>query len=284
MALVVLLATACSSLAPVKPRQRVALHFDARVGEQPFACGKSYDDQGANHSRITPSDLRFYVTAIELLDASGRATPLQLDQDGLWQYRDVVLLDFENGSGPCRNGNPGMHTVVGGTVPPGDYRALRFTVGLPFDLNHADTTLAPSPLNLTAMFWSWQAGYKFFKLDMITDGPARDRRNASPAPAGFPVHLGSTECKAVTRTSPATSCTNSNRVTVFLSPFDVERHVVSLDLASLLADSDIVKQTAGTAPGCMAAPDDADCTGVMGAFGLPFAGRPAGTQRVFSAR
>src|SRR5574343_335397 len=136
-----------------------------RSNGEPFVCGRSYDKVGSAASRITPTDFRFYVSDVALLDAAGHATPLTLGQDGAWQYRNVALIDLEDGAGPCRNGTAATHPQLTGHLPPGDYRGVRLTVGLPMALNHADVTLAPPPLNLTAMFWNWQAGYKFFKFD-----------------------------------------------------------------------------------------------------------------------
>lgn len=273
----------------------VAVRFAARVGAQPFRCGAGYDGIGRTASRITPSDFRFYVSSVALLDEDGRAVPLRLEQDGRWQYRDVALLDFEDGSGPCRNGNAGLHEAVTGHVQAGRYRGLQFTLGVPADLNHGDPAVAPPPLNLSAMFWSWQAGYKFVKIDMATRGQARGGTappaDAAPVPAaaprrraaGFPIHLGSTDCVSPAATAAPSSCARPNRVTVRLDAFDVATEQVEFDLAALLRDTDVDVNAPDSAPGCMAGPDDADCRFVMPAFGLPFDGQPALPQRVFRA-
>ncbi len=271
----------------------VALKFSARVGAESFACGKSYGGIGTTQSRITPTDFRFYVSNVELIDRHGKAVPVKLDQDGLWQYRNVALLDFEDGTGPCRNGNPGMHLEVTGTVPKGHYRGVRFILGVPFELNHGDPTIAPSPLNLTSMFWVWQAGYKFVKIDMSTSGqpqasePERDLAAAGKKrlrASGFPIHLGSTDCASSSLTAPPTGCKNPNRLTVTFEKFDPDKNVVVADAAALLNDSNVDINAPDTAPGCMSAPNDEDCAQVMPAFGLPFGSKPAAQQRFFSVR
>ena len=290
--------------------QKVALKFSAMVGAEKFACGKSYDGIGVTKSSITPSDFRFYVSAVELLDANGKAVPLALDQDGVWQYKDLALLDFEDGSGPCRNGNAGLHTAVTGSVPKGKYRGVRFTLGVPCELNHGDPTIAPSPLNFTSMFWVWQSGYKFAKIDMASSGlpqdpnappemPLKDKLAAMekfaaasgvpsmkrpPRAAGFSVHLGSTVCASPSLTTPPTECKNPNRVTVTFDKFDMRKNVVFADLSSLLRDANVDVNAPDTAPGCMSAPDDADCTPVMSAFGLPYNDQPAAPQHFFRMR
>lgn len=317
MVTALLLAQAGSTFAATD-EMKVSLAFDAVVGGKPFACGQSYDAIGSTKSRITPSDLRFYVSEVELLDNASKATPLTLEQDEVWQYKNLALLDFEDGTAACRNGNTGLHKAVTGTVPQGDYKGVRFTLGVPFELNHGDPTIAPSPLNMTAMFWAWQSGYRFVKIDMATSGqpqlaegdgkPAADMKEKLAAlekiaaakaaaakagtppvkkpaqAAGFSVHLGSTGCAATTLTSPPSQCTNPNRVTVTFDTFDIAKNVIVADVASLLQDANVDVNAPDSAPGCMSAVNDGDCPPVMAAFGLPFGDKPAAPQRFFTVR
>lgn len=280
--------TAASAAAGPQP---VTVRFAAQVNGRPFACGQSYAGVGTTRSTITPSDYRFYVSEVALVDAAGRATPISLDQDGIWQLDDVVLLDFENGTGPCRNGTAGMNAEVRGTVPAGRYVGLRFTLGVPFARNHGDPTVAPSPLNLTSMFWNWQAGYKFIKFDAAGTGLQAASAGSEPgrpgaAAAGFAVHLGSTMCAAPSRTeAPKAECANPNRVTVSFDRFDVTRQTVMADIGAVLAGANVDVNAPGTSPGCMSFPGDADCPPVMGALGLAYGGIAApGPQRMFSVR
>ncbi len=260
----------------------VTLRFKAMVGSEAFACGRSYDGIGTTKARITPSDFRFYVSEVQLLDRAGKPTPVDLVQDRKWQHRGVALIDFEDKSGPCLNGTAETNLMVRGSAPAGDYAGIRFTLGVPFQLNHEDATLAYSPLNLSGLFWSWLGGYKFLRLDMTTAGP------------GFVVHLGSTACQPAGMTTgragahaghggaggaasqrPA-RCDNPNRPVVTFAIFDPEKDVVVADVAALLARTDVTVNQPGTALGCLSAADDRDCAGVMAAFGLP-----AGTQTFF---
>ncbi|MFG5409441.1 MbnP family copper-binding protein [Piscinibacter sakaiensis] len=270
--------------------QPVAVRFAAQVNGQPFACGQSYAGVGTTRSTITPSDYRFYVSEVALVDETGRSVPVSLAQDGVWQIDNIALLDFENGSGPCRNGTSGVNTEVRGTVPAGRYVGLRFTLGVPFARNHGDPTVAPSPLNLTAMFWSWQGGYKFVKFDTASSGQpstvsAPDPRGAGNA-SGFSVHLGSTMCAAPSRTeAPKAECANPNRVAVAFEQFDPAKQTVVADIGAVLAGANVDVNAPGTSPGCMSFPGDADCPPVMGALGLAYGGAAArGPQRLFSAR
>lgn len=146
--------------------KEVTINFEAWVGDEEFVCGKSYDNIGVSKSTITPTDFRFYVSDVALVDGDGNAVPVELEQDGQWQYQNVALLDFENGLDACDNGTAKTRTMVVGTIPEGDYTSLQFTLGVPKKLNHKDSAIAPSPLNLTSMWWNWQGGYKFLRVDL----------------------------------------------------------------------------------------------------------------------
>jgi uncharacterized repeat protein (TIGR04052 family) len=269
--------------------QPVTLRFAAQVAGQPFACGQSYTNIGTTRSTITPSDFRLYVSELQLIDAAGRAVPVTLTQDGVWQLDDLALLDFENGSGPCRNGTAATNTTVRGTVPAGTYTGLRFTLGVPFARNHGDPTVAPTPLNLTAMFWNWQGGYKFIKFDTATSGQAAtvappDPRGGGNA-SGFSVHLGSTVCASASRTEAPSACQNPNRVTVQFDRFNVATQSVVADIGAVLAGANVDVNAPNTSPGCMSFLNDADCPPVMGALGLAYGGVAApGPQRFLSVR
>ncbi|MEO1102626.1 MAG: MbnP family copper-binding protein, partial [Pseudomonadota bacterium] len=136
----------------------------------PFSCAQTYQDVGVSGSTVEVADYRLFISDVALVMADGARVPLTLDQDGAWQFGPVALIDFEDGTGACTNGTAETNTTITGTAPADEYTGLAFSVGVPFDLNHGDPTLAASPLNLTAMFWNWRAGYKFVKLDIATAG------------------------------------------------------------------------------------------------------------------
>lgn len=149
--------------------KEVTINFEAWVGDEEFACGQSYDNVGISKSTVTPTDFRFYVSDVALVDEDGNAFPIELEQDGKWQYQNVALLDFEDGSNACDNGTAETRSMVVGTIPEGDYTSLQFSLGVPKKLNHEDAAIAPSPLNLTSLWWNWQGGYKFLRVDLKPD-------------------------------------------------------------------------------------------------------------------
>lgn len=233
------------------------IRFAARVGDKDFACGMTYDGLGADKSSVQVSDFRFYVSNIRLIDANKKEVSLELEQDSLWQYKNIALLDFEDGLAGCgEGGNDLLHTKVMGTVPPGTYTGLVFDVGVPFDLNHLDISTAPSPLNLDAMFWAWSVGYKFIRVDMLANG--------NP----YFVHLGSTGCNAASDTeAPTAPCSNPNRMTVRFDTFDSQKNFVVADLAELVKGVTL-STSEPRPPGCMSGPDDSDCKTLFPNLGL----------------
>jgi hypothetical protein len=164
---------ACAVLSPFLPaaeNQPVSIRFRAQVGDQDFACGKTYEGIGASKSRISPRDFRFYVQSVELLNEKGDFVPVAFTPDGKWQTEHVALLDLEDATVRCANGTPEMNDRINGTVPPGHYKGMRFVLGVPFEENHQELTKLPSPLNLTALSWVWNAGHKFARIELTSDG------------------------------------------------------------------------------------------------------------------
>jgi uncharacterized repeat protein (TIGR04052 family) len=279
----------------VPPTQKMQIAFSAQVAGKPFSCGETYEDIGLAKTKIRGSDMRFFVSSVELLTEDGNGVPLQLDQDGIWQYKNLALLDFEDGKGSCSNGNAAMHKEVSGTILPGKYVGLRFTLGVPFELDHIDAASAPSPLNTSAMFWVWQSGYKFLRAEVkIVNSPmvpvsasgeqmSANGMKSKPRSSGFPMHLGSTGCAGTTVTSaPTLECEHPNRPVITLASFNPETDTVVFDLAKLLQGIDITGGPASAGVGCMSSPKSDACGGPMQALGLPFRDGAPTEQVVFS--
>ncbi len=157
------------------------------------------------------------------------------------------------------------------------------------DLNHADATIAPSPLNLTSLFWNWQAGYKFLRIDLATSGRPQDITpgdmpkfgdRAASNRLGFAIHLGSTVCAADSPTKSPAPCANPNRPVVEFANFDPARDIVIADLGAVLEGVDVDTNQSESPAGCMSTPNDGDCNPLMRNFGLTFAGQ-GGQQKFF---
>lgn len=255
--------------------QPVEIRFDARVGAQPARCGKAYAGVGSSKAGVRFQDIRFYVSAMRLIDAQGRAVPVALTPDDQWQNDLVTLLDFEDQTGNC-NGTAGTNMAVRGTVPAGDYRGLVFEIGVPRAVNHQDPTLAAAPLNVTGMTWVWRIGYKFTGVDMETSGGA----GGANAATGFSIHLGSTACgEGPPMTAPKLACANPNRPEYRLPDFDPAASVVVLDIGALLEGTDITVNAPNSASGCMSFPGDGDCPDIFDRLGLAWDGKASTGQK-----
>lgn len=243
------LALAGCSKAPID----VEIPFVAGVG------GHVIDCHGTSQApRLT--DLRFYVSAVQLVDSYGAAVPVSLTPDGSWQTHDLALLDLENGHESCDNGTAVVNSTLRGTVPAGDYRDLRFVLGVPFELNHRDPLQAAAPLGDAAMHWHWRGGYKFMRAG-IQDGTH-----------SYWLHLGSTGCEG--KLQNITACSAPNRVTIDIKDFNPASDIVRVDLGNLFADM-MPGDTAVTS--CSSSPAEATCDAPFAALGLR-----AGPQQVFT--
>jgi uncharacterized repeat protein (TIGR04052 family) len=251
----------------------VALTFKPRVGTQPFACGQTYTGLGTTGATYEPKDFRLYVHNVRLINHSYEEVPLALKEDGAWQRDGVVLLDFEDKTGLCTNGTQAMNDRIVGTVPGNHYVGLRFTVGLPFEKNHQDASIAKAPFNVSTLFWGWEGGYTFIRLDGRTAG----------LPAGHNFHLGSTGCQT-SGPNQVTSCQRPNRFDVEIANFDpTGAGGVVLDIAALFAGSNLDTNQAQTAAGCMSESKDDDCAPIFQRLGLGFGSSPGtpGAQAFF---
>ncbi len=298
----------------------VTIGFAGTVGDAGFQCGTSYGGIGVTGSTILPTDFRFYVSDVALIDESGRAVPMNLGQDGRWQFQNVALIDFEDGNGPCAGGTIEMHQTVTGAVPPGRYRGLAFTLGVPPQLNVGSPALAASPLNNPDLAWPAPGGFRFLKVDMATSGqplgPYRTPVGAAglppaplpypgqviypgqpvyPAPAygagypgplvlapyGFPVHIGGADCVYAPGPYVQPGCGFPTRVRVTFPDFDPGRNLVIADLRALLASSNVDFNTPGTPAGCQSTAGDPDCAGIASSLGLAAPGTYPQAQSFF---
>lgn len=263
--------------------QAFELKFKALVNGEDFACGKTYSNVGTSQSTLEPIDMRMYISGVHLMTASGDHVPLHLTADQKWQTEQVALLDFEDKTGLCSSGTPDLNMSIKGMAPKGEYTGVHFEMGVPFAMNHQDVNQAPSPLNLSSLFWVWRAGYKFARMDFKTTGQEQ----------GYFVHIGSTGCvekemstqqheghSAMGESATVSHCENPNRsvVTLDMTP----EQTIALDLGQLLSNTNIDQNQADSAKGCQSGTDDGDCTGIFEQLGLPFGEQKNTQQRFFS--
>jgi len=154
---------------------------------------------------LQPASLRYRTSAGEIFSIT-RVSYLVSDfelqrDDGSWLEcsNSVAWLDYDRNRDSIRLDN----------VPAGEFRTLRFLVGLNTNLNHADPAQFPPshPLNpnLDELNWSWQGGYIFLALEGLW-------RNANGELDGWAYHLAR-DTNAVRVTLAASlEITNETRV------------------------------------------------------------------------
>ena len=154
---------------------------------------------------LQPASFRYQTSAGETFSIT-RVSYLVSDfalqrNDGSWLAisNSVAWMDFDHNRDSLRLP----------AAPAGEFRAVRFSVGLGTHLNHADIAQFPAghPLNpnLNGLHWSWQGGYIFMALEGLW-------RNASGEMDGWAYHLArDTNCTRVILAAPLL-ITNETRV------------------------------------------------------------------------
>jgi uncharacterized repeat protein (TIGR04052 family) len=231
----------------------------ATLNGQPVDC---------NSAGVSLTDLRFYVSDLQLIDTDGRAHDVRYATEFDWQNDAVALIDLENGEGRCQNGTAAVYDRLLGVARTGDYRGLRFTVGVPFRLNHANPLTATPPLDDPDMHWHWRSGYKFL------------RAGVSNGTDGFWIHGGSTGCEGTV--GHITECRFPNRFEVFLPDFVPGEHAITFDMGALVSDINLEDAIQSD---CSSGLAETACIAPFAALGVDFlTGRLDGSQRVFGIR
>ncbi|NMH59351.1 MbnP family copper-binding protein [Alteromonas ponticola] len=193
--------------------------------------------------------LGFYVSEPEVR-VDGRWQRIKF-KESPWQTPDIALLKFHSN---CQNANA-TNTSLKLEATKELMKlstAFRFTLGLPFAENHANPLIQPSPLNDSSMFWSWQDGHKFLRLDL------RQKQNAEHT---FSYHLGSVGCVSDSAVRPPEkSCTFTNRVNVILPMTQLDYDLaLEVSLPHLIMQTNLVESD-----GCkFEAPDSGICGRLM---------------------
>lgn len=270
------LALAGTAWAAEPATQDITVRFALKAGDQTVTCQTPAIKLGRAQTPVRLRDARLYVYDVALLTAQGQKVPLALTTSD-WQTHGVALIDFEDGSGGkegCDGGSAGTNLSVVGRVPAGQYTGLSLGVGVPVSatgaagervsLNHSSHLSAPAPLDVPAMGWSWQAGRKFMKVEVLPEGGIT-RSNGSSKVWTF--HLGSGGCKGNPATGEIVQCAQPNRAQLRFDAFDAALDQVVLDLAGLYTGADLSRDEGG-ASGCMSGVTDPECGPLFDNLGL----------------
>jgi uncharacterized repeat protein (TIGR04052 family) len=184
------------------------------------------------------SQLQFFISNVEVKNHHGQWQNIPLSENK-YQSDNVALLGeycqattinhatIEKAANQIDQGH--WQLLFEQPLALSNISQLRFTLGVPFSLNHQNPLLQKSPLNVPNMFWVWQTGHKFFRLDMEEVNNLDQKDN-------WLFHLGSTGCKAPSALrAPKQRCDKGNQVSITLDIAGKEFEKVSLDLAQLFS-------------------------------------------------
>jgi uncharacterized repeat protein (TIGR04052 family) len=218
----ILLILAACSKAPSTPNI-LKLDFFPYYGDQALNCQLQFEVQG---ERWQAQTIGLYISDLEVA-TQHQSIKTQL-QENVWQTKESGLLWFnsqvltENTTATTPSSNNRYCKGNDENIGEQDTRAntsllvelpseldlnddipqlkVSFTIGLPFDTNHANPLLQPSPINTPDMFWSWRNGHKFVRVDM------RNNDNS------WSLHLGSVGCSSASSLrAPDNACQQANR-------------------------------------------------------------------------
>jgi uncharacterized repeat protein (TIGR04052 family) len=247
----------------------VTIRFKAKVGASDFACDKEYDGQGSANTKITPQDFRMFVQDVSLIRDDNMVVPVKLTVRAPWQSEKVALLDFENATGSCGDGDSATNSEITGTVPAGKYKGVSFATGVPEDVNHLDPATQPDPLKTYAnLSWGWLTGFRFAKIEVIQVVPS-----GQPFGIGL-AHPGTTSCTGNPQQNTV-SCSKQNRNSIKLEPFDAASNTVLIDVGALFKETNLTETAECHSTGSY-------CTPMFNALGINFAdGKPRDGQTMF---
>jgi hypothetical protein len=172
LVLVIIIFPACESEETVAVTENaqgvIELRFYPKFGTDVLALNTEYMNAGGDNIRFT--DIIFYVSEVALIDTSGAEIPAQQDQMVPGTTPNVWLVNFAD-SAFMANGYLSVK-VLG---DPGLYRGVRFSVGLPSDLNHRDVSTQLPPLGPNSgLYWGWNPGYIFHMMVGKVDSAGTD--------------------------------------------------------------------------------------------------------------
>ncbi|MCB0713599.1 MAG: hypothetical protein KDD67_14825 [Ignavibacteriae bacterium] len=168
--------------------QTIHLRFAPYFGTEPLQLGEKYLTTAGDTIVLTTA--MFYASEYALVNVDGSESTLE----------GITLVDF----GDSQLSSEGYFEVdLKGEE--GTYRGLKFNVGVPFDQNHRDVSTQSEPLGPNSgMYWSWNPGYIFFKVE--------GRVDSIGTPVNFLYHTGEDNRRKTIRLASL----NGNDITEFV--------------------------------------------------------------------
>lgn len=135
------------------------IKLNLRMGNQAFAWDQTYQNPLGQPYQI--DTLKVYISDVALVRADGSEV----------RVGGLALVDFK------KNASTQDVSVMLADVPAGEYRGLRFAVGVPREANHRDAATQALPLGVdSGMYWAWNPGYIFYRLEGRAQLPAGEQK------------------------------------------------------------------------------------------------------------
>jgi uncharacterized repeat protein (TIGR04052 family) len=224
-----LLLLSLSACSPTKNNQvNKHIKFVPSFAEQSLACNTriSIDDKF-----WSINELAFFISELRITDEhTSYALTLV---DNAWQSQNVALI---RQSPDCAENRTNLRVSFSFEdsrdlfLTSNESLELRFSLGVPFEINHQNPVTQSSPLNDSSMFWAWRNGYKFIRWDMQNE-----------MSESWSFHLGSVGCESAAMVrAPAQECKFPNRIEVSLplklNSLQNNEVVINMDLSLILGD------------------------------------------------
>jgi hypothetical protein len=165
--------------------QTIEIRFYPKFGSDALALNQKYMNAGSDSIWFTT--VRFYISEIALVDSLGNEIPVEQETVVAGTTPDVWLVDLEAADYTV---NGYLSVMVKGA--PGTYRGVKFSVGVPFNLNHRDVSTQDPPLGPNSgLYWAWNPGYIFHMM--------MGKADSAGVPIDFAYHLGEDNRKLTAR-------------------------------------------------------------------------------------
>lgn len=140
----------------------VTLRFNNTFKAETIVLGDAGSSQATVHTSTAGqthqfAELKYVISNIRLVKSDGQEIPYHIN-------------DLDNGAIVVDQSKAPTLSYVLSDIPSGDYRQLKFGLGIKQDLNTLDQVRFPkfyaiAGANDTKMMWEWGTGYRFTKIE-----------------------------------------------------------------------------------------------------------------------
>lgn len=150
--------SACDPVEPAPEETTLHFNFAGQYDGQTLVLNQSYPF--TSDMDLMYSTLLFYVSDVRLVTVD--------DQEVV--IKDVDMVNFYDHHTTAATASEG-ETLTFEDVPEGEYKAIRFGIGLPADLNATNPADYPSthPMSRTEMYWDWRGTFIFSMIEGSVD-------------------------------------------------------------------------------------------------------------------